>query len=326
MYKRIFLYFLYPRIISTAYLLPILLTYTNILTLIYLNLLMISNITEAPIVSVGLTTRNRATLLSNALDALLDQTFRNIEIIVSDNGSSDNTPDVVRYYMERDPRIFYFRQNGLIGGLDNLAFTVKKARGRYFMWACDDDWWDPRFIEVLVAVLEKCPEYNVAMSYFNEKRVGEGIEEILVRTHDYTNMSNLELYRMYMRGKVRPIFLFGLYRTNIRKKVDIPHCFNGIYLFLAEIVLSGKAYSVQEVLFTWRNDLRPTQVRHTEHPYAKAQKTAFAITLYLLLALFIIFGSSIVPWHRKLFVFGPWFGRLWYYKRKLFKEWFGFIK
>lgn len=279
-----------------------------------------SNSKDGPLVTVGLTTRNRVHLLARALDSLLNQTYRNIELIVSDNGSTDGTKEMAPAYAERDSRIHYVRHDGAMSGLDNLAFTVKEARGKYFMWASDDDSWEPLFIEKLVEALEKNPEYASAMSYYYEKRVGNGKEEIILCTHNYTNLSNRELFKMYMRARKRPTFLFALYRTSIRKKMEIPYCFNGIYLFLAEAALAGRAYSVPMPLFTWLNDLRPTQVRHAGDPYTEAQLTKFAITKYMLLVPVRLLKSSVIPWYRKLLIFGPWLRRLWHYKRKIFKE------
>lgn len=276
-----------------------------------------------PLVTVGLTTRNRAHLLPHALDSLLNQTYRNIEFIVSDNASSDDTERVARSYAERDKRIRYVRQKVLIDGLNNLAYVLQEARGDYFMWASDDDWWDPRFVEALVSVLEQNPEYGVAMSHFYERRIGGDREEVLLRTHEYTHLSHQELYRMYLRCRKRPIFLFGMYRTNIRKRMTIPHCFNGICLFLAEAALARRAYSVPMPLFTWRNDLRPTQVRHADHPYVKAQKTPFAVTRYVFLIPFRLLTSRVIPLRRKVRIFGPWLGRVWWYKRKMFNELLG---
>src|SRR3989338_8821533 len=108
-----------------------------------------------PLVSIGLPTRNRAHLLKEALESLLGQTYRNIEYIVSDNASTDGTAELLHDYAARDPRIRYIRQDTDINGMENHEFVLRKAQGEYFMWASDDDWWHPRFVETLVDVLEK---------------------------------------------------------------------------------------------------------------------------------------------------------------------------
>jgi glycosyltransferase involved in cell wall biosynthesis len=100
-----------------------------------------------PLVTIGIPTYNRAgTYLREALECALAQTYRNIEIVVSDNASSDRTEEMVRGYA--DARIRFFRQSpGLIPN-DNFNFCLDKARGAYFLLLHDDDKIDPDFVEV----------------------------------------------------------------------------------------------------------------------------------------------------------------------------------
>ena len=99
-----------------------------------------------PLVTIGIPTYNRANgYLKEALGCALAQTYPNIEIVVSDNASTDNTEEVVRSYA--DPRIRYFRQaTGLIPN-DNFNFCLEQARGAYFLMLPDDDRIDPDFVE-----------------------------------------------------------------------------------------------------------------------------------------------------------------------------------
>lgn len=101
-----------------------------------------------PLVSVGVPTYNRPELLARALDCLVNQTYRNLEIIISDNASTDHLVGVVaKRYCARDGRITYFRQPQNIGVARNFAFLLEQAKGEYFMWAADDDEWTPDFVE-----------------------------------------------------------------------------------------------------------------------------------------------------------------------------------
>jgi glycosyltransferase involved in cell wall biosynthesis len=102
--------------------------------------------TNLPLVTIGMPTYNRANgYLREALACALAQTYPNVEIVVSDNASPDNTEEVVRSYA--DPRIHYFRQEtGLIPN-DNFNFCLQQARGDYFLMLHDDDKIDPDFVE-----------------------------------------------------------------------------------------------------------------------------------------------------------------------------------
>src|SRR5262245_43535908 len=107
---------------------------------------------DRPLVSVGIPTYNRPAGLRRTLDCMTGQTYRNLEIIVSDNCSpSSETEEVVRAYQHRDPRIRYVRQPENIGLEANFKFVLEQATGPFFLWAADDDEWTPDFIEVCLA-------------------------------------------------------------------------------------------------------------------------------------------------------------------------------
>jgi glycosyltransferase involved in cell wall biosynthesis len=107
-----------------------------------------------PLVSVGVPTRNRAATLARALDGLLRQDYGALEIIVSDNASTDDTSGLCREYCERDQRIQYSRNDNDLGARANFSKVLEASRGEYFMWAADDDWLEPGFVRALVGELE----------------------------------------------------------------------------------------------------------------------------------------------------------------------------
>jgi len=104
------------------------------------------------LVSIGIPTYNRADgYLSNTLESALNQTYRNIDIIVSDNGSTDFTEEVIKKY--KDKRIRYFKHDKNIGANNNFNFCLEQARGAYFILLHDDDLIDPDFIEICMRAL-----------------------------------------------------------------------------------------------------------------------------------------------------------------------------
>src|SRR6185503_5118045 len=107
-----------------------------------------------PTVTIGLPTFNRADLLRGVLNNLRSQTFEDLELLISDNASTDPR---VRHVCEQaaaeDPRVRYFRQNENRGALSNFWFVWEQARSPYFMWASDDDIWPLNFVERAVAAL-----------------------------------------------------------------------------------------------------------------------------------------------------------------------------
>jgi len=103
---------------------------------------------DQPLVSVGVPTYNRPELLARALDCLLSQTYRNIEIVISDNASPDpNVQAIARAYCTRDERVRYVQNQENIGVARNFWSVLSSCSGKYFMWAADDDEWESDFIE-----------------------------------------------------------------------------------------------------------------------------------------------------------------------------------
>jgi len=112
---------------------------------------------EKPLVTIAIPTYNRAnTYLPHALQSVLHQTYSNIEVLVADNCSSDNTESVVKAF--HDPRITYSRQKQNIGPFQNAKFCIQKARGDFFLMLQDDDLIDHDMIEVCLQSVNYSPE------------------------------------------------------------------------------------------------------------------------------------------------------------------------
>jgi glycosyltransferase involved in cell wall biosynthesis len=110
-----------------------------------------------PSVSIGLPVYNGMPLLQRALDSLLGQSFRDFELIISDNASTDDTRAVCEALASRDSRIRYIRQPRNLGAIRNFDFLLRQARAPYFMWAAHDDEWDQHYVAYLKAKLDSDP-------------------------------------------------------------------------------------------------------------------------------------------------------------------------
>ncbi len=113
-------------------------------------------------VSVVITTYNRFNFLVETINSVLNQTYQNIEIIIIDDGSSDNN---IRTYCESIPNVkyFYITNTGSPSKARNLG--LKYANGKYIAFLDDDDLWKPYKIEIQVKVLENNPDYGLVHSY-----------------------------------------------------------------------------------------------------------------------------------------------------------------
>jgi glycosyltransferase involved in cell wall biosynthesis len=111
---------------------------------------------HCPLVTIAIPTYNRADgFLRQALATAVGQSYRNIEIIVSDNCSIDDTESIVRSF--HDSRIRYFRQDRNIGANNNFNFCLSQARGEFFLLLQDDDYIDADFLEACVSQMTLNP-------------------------------------------------------------------------------------------------------------------------------------------------------------------------
>jgi glycosyltransferase involved in cell wall biosynthesis len=119
----------------------------------------------APRLSIGLPVYNGEEYLAEALDSLLGQTYRDFELIISDNASTDGTADLCRHYAAADPRIRYLRQPRNIGCAGNHNVVFEVARGELFKWASDDDLYGRDLLRRCIAVLDENPHVVAVHSW-----------------------------------------------------------------------------------------------------------------------------------------------------------------
>jgi glycosyltransferase involved in cell wall biosynthesis len=112
------------------------------------------------LVSVIIPTYNRLLYLKEAIESVVRQTYRNIEIIVSDNCSPENPQAMVESF--QDSRIQFWRNTTNLGSFVNAINAFKKAQGKYVANLCDDDMWEEDFLEKLVPHLEANPDLTLA--------------------------------------------------------------------------------------------------------------------------------------------------------------------
>lgn len=123
-----------------------------------------------PLVSIMIPTYNRPQYLPIALDSALNQTYRNVEVFVSDDSTNSETEQLMNArYIGKYPNLKYYRNAGF-KGIDNRAFLVELAQnsaGEYINWLHDDDFFYPRKIELMIEVLRNNPDVSCVTSTRN---------------------------------------------------------------------------------------------------------------------------------------------------------------
>ena len=115
---------------------------------------------KKPLVSIIIATYNRGKSINKAIESVLNQTYKDIEIIVIDDGSTDETPKIVSEISKTDSRIRIVTNKINLGLVKTLNRGISNAHGKYIARLDDDDFWcNPQKLEKQVAFLENNPDY-----------------------------------------------------------------------------------------------------------------------------------------------------------------------
>ncbi len=202
---------------------------------------------ELPLVTIGIPTYNRANgYLREALECALAQTYPNIEIVVSDNASPDNTEAVVRSYT--DPRIRYFRQAAGLIPNDNFNFCVEQARGQYFLFLPDDDKIDAEFVEDCL----RAAQYRLDCgAILTGVRIIDEAGAVLMEIPNRANAPGTgELFLAWMNGRLSLYVCSTLYNTQMLKDVGGFHSRHNLFQDVAataKVIARGGRVDVPEV-------------------------------------------------------------------------------
>lgn len=191
------------------------------------------------LVSIGVPTFNRPELLASALAQLSQQTYPHLEIIVSDNCSpGEKTRLVVEKQAAIDPRIVYHRQHNPLTAIDNFRFVLQQARGKYFMWATDDDQRRPAFVETLVRILEEDEGSVLAYSDATLMSQGETLQTLDSRIHAIMP-SPLARVRNVLLHQNLNNEICGLFRRDILADYSFPKFYGSDHAILVHAAMHG---------------------------------------------------------------------------------------
>lgn len=211
-------------------------------------------------VSVCIPAYNYAHFLPDAIESVLAQTYSDYELLIIDNCSTDNTPEVVRRYAERDPRIIYFRNGSNLGLVGNLNRCLESARHEYVKILCADDLLAPDCLKKSVAVLENHP--NVVLVAHARHLVNDRLKTLAVRGYcrKFKILSGKEVIRTcLLEGNIigepsvamfRNIADLPVFSTKYNQLMDLEYWFalleKGDFAYLPEPLASFRQHEGQE--------------------------------------------------------------------------------
>jgi glycosyltransferase involved in cell wall biosynthesis len=221
-----------------------------------------------PRVSIGIPVYNGENYLEYAINSLLQQSFKDFEIIISDNASTDKTEEICQSFQSQDGRIRYYRNPINLGAASNYKKVFQLARGEFFKWMAHDDMCSSNYLEECVRVLEA--DLSVVMSFprvslidkdnkplpliaENTYQTSEGKIILINQQLNFRSSSPSERYSEVLFRVTECYEFFGLSRTDIIKRTSQHDAYYGSdKVLLTELSLMGKLQEVPNAIGYFR--------------------------------------------------------------------------
>ena len=120
-----------------------------------------------PLVSILIATYNSENFIKETLDSVLNQTYKNLEIVLCDDASSDNTVNILKEYQKKDERVKIIQNNKNLGISLNMNNGSRQCNGKYIAILDGDDWAYPYRIEEQVKLMEENPKVVLCSGYMD---------------------------------------------------------------------------------------------------------------------------------------------------------------
>ncbi len=202
-----------------------------------------------PRISIGMPVYNGSLYIENAIDSILAQTYRDFELIICDNASTDDTKEICLRYVNTDPRVKYFCNEKNIGAGPNFNLVVEFCSGEYFKWAAHDDICHPEFLERCIESLDKDP--GVVLAFPQAHIIDENSKLIEPDVANQRTDSSDPAVRLKDLSKGHRCFqVFGLIRMSELKKTPMIGLYpRGDAVLLYWLALKGRFEKIDKELF-----------------------------------------------------------------------------
>lgn len=198
----------------------------------------ILNARDFPLVSIGMPLFNEARFLKDSLDSILAQDYPNLEIIISDNASTDETLSISQRLTGGRIDVLLHRFDENRGAAENFRYVLSASKGKYFMWASGHDLWAPNYISENVELLEAAPTAVVA---FGTSVWIDGNGQKIAKYFGYTDtrgMTSVARFFTIFWGNMHPVL--GLMRKSALDKTrSMVNTVGTDLILLTQLALQG---------------------------------------------------------------------------------------
>jgi len=209
--------------------------------------------TESKVIVV-IPTYNRAHYLEQALENISRQSYNDMKVVVLDNASTDETPEVFTETVGKDNRFFYSRNETTISAAENFYRGLSITSSEYFMWRADDDLSDANYVEMLTDALDRDIHSELAFASYLQSR---GDFQKKYELPDIVADTPLDRAVQFL-PIARPTWIYGLWRRdalneNIRILGDrYPYVWASDHALMLPTMMKGLFSPVQSTLFHQR--------------------------------------------------------------------------
>ncbi|MBN1130979.1 MAG: glycosyltransferase family 2 protein [Chitinispirillaceae bacterium] len=198
--------------------------------------------------------------LEKNLASILEQDYENIEVIISDNASTDRTGELCLAAAARDPRIRYYRHERNLGLVKNAWRLIHLCTTPYFKFAEHGDFHKPSYISACMKRLLE--DESIVLCYPRTQAIHENGESEIADDHvEAMSDSPVERY-LHVISELRYCNAgYGIYRTPVLREIKVANeeCRGNDVAMLAEIALKGKIAQIEDVLYVTRRDKKWSQ-------------------------------------------------------------------
>lgn len=202
---------------------------------------------------MGLPVFNGAKYLASSLNCLLHQDYEDLEVIISDNASTDDTESICHEYAAKDDRIRYFRNESNIGASANYNRVFRLARGEFFKWASHDDEFDSSLLSRCLEVFDQASTSTVLV--FPKAEIIDENGRVMFQPPDRIDSSSERPFKRLARVLWSSSWghaLWGLIRSDALRRTRLMGCIEADHVLLGELALLGRLVEISEVLYRLR--------------------------------------------------------------------------
>lgn len=203
---------------------------------------------DNPIISIIMPVYNTERYIKKSIESILNQTFTDFELILIDDGSTDNSSSICEEYSKCNDRISVIhKENEGQGVARNIG--IKYAKGEYLSFIDSDDYVDEDFLESLLSAIK---QENADIALSDLKAIEGTISFDIVHYNKKIVLDNNELMEAYVQGKIQPGFVEKLYRKSLFEEIEFPSVRAKEDYYIMHLVLAkcNKAVHIGECKYT----------------------------------------------------------------------------